>query len=109
MGDGGSPIQVTITHSRTFYFCCGSGLRLLRDLNYRLVRFDPLRSGGLPGGIGKVLLNNNCPRLCKGRLTRGRDVLRSVEETLGGGVPYLTRYNKFVCLRGRVRSTSKGI
>lgn len=97
-GSGAARIAVALDESFNFYYA--DNLDALRRLGARLAFFSPVHDRALPDGIDGIMLGGGFPEVLADRLEKNRQMIKSVSDAVGQGVPiygecgglmYLTR------------------
>lgn len=79
-------VPIAVAQDEAFSFVYPDNLALLEAWGGEIVPFSPLRDGGVPAGVGGVILGGGFPELYAEELASNRGMLASIRDTAARGV-----------------------
>lgn len=94
----GETFRLGVAMDEAFCFYYQENLKLLKDLGAELVYFSPVHDGGLPPGLGGLLLGGGYPERYALQLGANRGMAEAVAGAAGQGMPVLAECGGYLYL-----------
>jgi len=106
LGRGKIKARIGVAADECFCFLYKDNIGLLEKLGAEIVYFSPLRDKRIPDGVSGIIVPGGYPELYADTLSDNTGMLRSIKESVAGGMPCLAEGGGFLYLHDELEDTS---